>query len=210
MITFYERKRYTGLAAGSLIMAAFPFSFAVWSLVAARTAVADWLLGAMTLATVALIGSCVAAIRRVRQLAHLPIADAWMFRRITRQYWTIVAAEYVGIAVVCVVFGNRRHWMYIPALIDVVVGLHFLPLARLFKVPRYAVAGGLFCNIAVGTMLWMPSSAYVGHALGWLVVPPVGCALVGLGTAWAGLNEVRRFLGGAGLDRWLDASSTMA
>ncbi|HEV2619108.1 MAG TPA: hypothetical protein VGU23_04130, partial [Acidobacteriaceae bacterium] len=196
MISFYERRRYVGLAVGSLILVAFPFPFAVWSLVAAGTRLASLLLVAMAVGAAGMIGWAVATIRAVRGLAHGAEGDAALGRRITFQYWAVVAAEYVGIAVVCLVCGNRRHWMYIPPLIDVVVGLHFLPLAWIFKVSRYYVAGGLFCAIALGTMWWMPPSAYVGHALGWLVVPPVGCSAVGLGTGWDGLNEVRRFLGG--------------
>jgi hypothetical protein len=188
-------------------MAAFPFPFAVWSLVAARTKLAALLLGAMAVVAVGLSIWCVAAMRAVRRLPHSTVHDAAVGRKIVMQYRAIVGAEYVGIALVCLIFGNRHHWMFIPPLIDVVVGLHFLPLARLFKVPRYAVAGGLFCNIAVWTMLWMPRSAHVGHALGWLVVPPVGCALVGLGTAWAGLIEVRRFLSGAGVEVGARAAS---
>jgi hypothetical protein len=206
MMTFYERNRNVGLAVGSLVLVGFPFPFAVWSLVAARTGIATLMLGAIAVGAVGMIAWSVATIRAVRRLPHGPAGDAALGRRIKRQYWAVVAAEYVGIAVVCIVCGNRRHWMLIPALIDVVVGLHFLPLAWIFKVPRYTVAGLLFCVIALGTMWWMPSSAYMGHAIGWLVVPPVGCALVGLGTAWAGLNEVRRFLGGVGLEVGTDVS----
>jgi hypothetical protein len=206
MMTFYEWKRSGGLVIGSLVLVVFPFPFAVWSLVVARTTIATLLLGAMAVAAAVLIVCCVAMIRAVRRLPHGTEGDRSLGRQIVLRYRAIVAAEYVGIAVVCLLCGNRRHWMFIPPLIDVVVGLHFLPLARLFKVPRYTAAGVAFCVIALGTMGWMPSSAYVGHAIGWLVVPPVGCAVVGLVIAWDGLNEVRRLVGSARLEVRADAS----
>jgi hypothetical protein len=75
------------------------------------------------------------------------------------------------------------------------VGLHFLPLAKLFDVPRYNITGILFCTIPILTMLSVPASAHIGNALSWIAVPSIGCALVALATAWAGLYEVRRFVG---------------
>jgi len=88
---------------------------------------------------------------------------------------------------------NRR-WALIAPLDLIVVGLHFLPLARLFAVPRYNITAALFCAIPVATMMLIPVGGRIGEALGWFVVPSVGCAAVASTTAWAGLREVRRFV----------------
>jgi hypothetical protein len=106
----------------------------------------------------------------------------------------IVAAEGVAIFVVSETCAETHHWRFIVPLAIIIVGLHFLPLARLFAVPRYNVTGALFCAIPIVTMLSVPASAHVGHALSWFTIPAVGCGLVSLATAWVGLNEIRRFV----------------
>lgn len=88
----------------------------------------------------------------------------------------------------------RGQWALIAPVDLIIIGLHFLPLARLFDVPRYDVAGILFCAIPVVTMLAVPADGHVGQALSWLVIPSVGCAAVASFTAWAGLREVAGFV----------------
>jgi hypothetical protein len=137
----------------------------------------------------------IATIHGMRQLPFLPADSPSDGRSIWQQFGMIVGAEALAIAGVSVICGDGHHWPYIVPLSLVIVGLHFLPLARLFGVPRYYVTGALFCAIPIVTMLAIPASAHVGHALSWIAVPSIGCGLVSLATAWAGLNEVQRFVG---------------
>jgi hypothetical protein len=193
-ITFYEWRRNLGLAGGSLWLVIVGIVYAAWSLLTVRSALATSLLAAMCIFAVGMYLFGIAMIRGMRQLTFLPADHPAEGRRIRRQFATIVAAEGVAIAAVSVACGRTHHGRFIVPLILVIVGLHFLPLAKLFVVPRYYVTGALFCAIPIVTMLSIPASAHIGHALSWLTIPSVGCALVSMATAWAGLNEVRRFV----------------
>ena len=193
-ITFFELRRNLGLAGGCLWLIIVGTVYAAWALLTVRSALATSLLAAMSLFAVGLFLFGIAMIRGVRQLPFLPTGRPSEARRIGRQFAMIVAAEGVAIAVCVRACVKTHHWRFIVPLILIIVGLHFLPLAKLFKVPRYYVTGALFCVIPVATMLSIPESAQIGHALSWIAIPAVGCGLVSLATAWAGLNEVRRFV----------------
>lgn len=193
-VTFYELRRNLGLAGGCLWLIIVGTVYAAWALLTVRSALATSLLAAMSLFAVGMGLFGIAMIRKVRQLPFLPTGRPSEARRIGRQFAMIVAAEGAAIAICARACVKTHHWRFIVPLILIIVGLHFLPLAKLFKVPRYYVTGALFCVIPVATMLSIPESAHIGHALSWIAIPAVGCGLVSLATAWAGLNEVRRFV----------------
>jgi hypothetical protein len=192
--TFYERRRNLGLAGGCLWLIVVGTTYAAWSLLAVRSTLATALLMAMCICAAGLTLFGIAMICGVLQA---PFADSVLpssGRKIMRQFGMIFAAEGGAIAVVCVACVESHHWIFIVPLSLIIVGLHFLPLARLFGVPRYYTRGALFCAIPIGTMLSVSASAHLGHALSWITIPDVGCTLVCLATAWAGLNEVRQFM----------------
>jgi hypothetical protein len=55
------------------------------------------------------------------------------------------------------------------------VGVHFIPLARLFHVPAYYVTAGALCLIAIATFAIAPSTST--PAL-WTLLPGIGAALI--------------------------------
>jgi hypothetical protein len=193
-ITFYERRRNLGLAGGCLWLIAVGTGYAAWSLLTVRSSVATSSLAGISVVAAVLIFFGVAMTRGVARLPFLPAASNShaQGRRLVRRFGTIVAAEGIAIAIVSGVCTNTHHGRFIVPLALLIVGLHFLPLARMFAVPRYYVTGALFCVIPVVTMLSVPQSAHIGHSLSWITIPAVGC---GPATAWAGLNEVRLFVG---------------
>jgi hypothetical protein len=136
----------------------------------------------------------IAMIRGVARLSFVGTGDPAIGKKLRLGFGLAVVAEVAGIAVVNVVSASTHHGIFMVPLDLVVVGLHFLPLARLFKVPRYYVTGILFCAIPIATMLSTGSHEHIGQARSWIVVPSVGCALVAFATGWAGLNEVWRFV----------------
>jgi hypothetical protein len=194
-ITFVERRRNLGLAGGCLWLIVVGIVYAAWSLLTVQSSLATSLLVGISIFAVVLILFGIAMTRGVAQLPFLPAANTSAGRRIMRRFGMIFAAECMAIFVVSETCAETHHWRFIVPLAIIIVGLHFLPLAKLFAVPRYYVTGALFCAIPIVTMLSIPASAHVGHSLSWITIPAVGCALVALATAWAGLNEVRRFVG---------------
>ena len=193
-ITLYEQRRSLGLAGGCLWLVAVGTAYAAWSLLAIQSAWATSLLVATSIFAVGMYLFGIAMIRGVRQLPVLPATEPSRARRIILRFGAIVAIEGVAIAMVSLACIFTHHARFIVPLTLVIVGLHFLPLARLFDVPRYSVTGILFCIIPIVTMVAVPASAHVGQLRDWIAIPSVGCALVSLATGWGGLNEVRRFL----------------
>ncbi len=188
-ISLYARRRNLGLAGGCLWLIFVGTVYAGWSLLTVRSGPATWLLAGMFLCAAALILFGIAMIRGVLQLPFLHAVSSAGGQKIMRQFGMIVAAEGLAIAAMSIICADNHHGRYIVPLALVIVGLHFLPLAKLFEVPRYYVTGILFCAISVATMLLNPSSAHIGHAQSWIVLPSVGCALVALATARAGFER---------------------
>jgi hypothetical protein len=116
-------------------------------------------------------------------------------RLLARRFVIVVAAEIVAFASLNPIFAATGHVSMLPSLNLTIVGVHFLPLAWLFRVPRYYVMGLLFCVIPMSTLWWVPAQASVGSAIGCHVIPTLGCSAVAVLTGAAGLREARLCVG---------------
>lgn len=188
------RKRNLGLAVGCLWLVVVSTSFAAVSLLVVRSAAATVLLVAIFLLAVVLVVMSIATLRAVFPVQDTTEPRPSEGRRLGRRFGAIAGVEGLVLTIVTLACVFTRRWALIAPLDLMIVGLHFLPLAKLFNVPRYNITGALFCGIPIATMLLFPAERLVGHALSWFVVPSVGCAAVAFVTAWAGLREVARFI----------------
>lgn len=112
-----------------------------------------WLVGASAVGgplwpVVALVGCAVAAWvwRTGRRPGYSPAGQPP--RAVRRRFAWINAVQWL--AIVLAAIGARKGGVpeLIPGLVSVVVGLHFLPLASLFRQPRFHLTGALL--VAVG------------------------------------------------------------
>jgi hypothetical protein len=189
-----DRRRNLGLAAGCLWLVLVSITFADWSLFVVRSIGASILLAAISLIAAVLIVVSVAMLRTVYHLRDETPPRPSEARRLGRAFGLIAGMEglvITGVTLACVFW---HHTAFIVPLDLTIVGLHFLPLAKLFSVPRYYITGCLFCIVPIATMLLVPRDQRIGNALSWIVLPSVGCAMVAFGTAWAGLSEVNQFI----------------
>jgi hypothetical protein len=194
MITATNFYRNLGLAIGSLWLIAVGVAFAAWSLIAIGSPLASALLVFLVIAAAALVVIGARLTVSARRLLQYVVADPAQRRSISIRFGLIVATEVVACNLVSAICLRAHRWELIAPLTLMVVGLHFLPLARLFKVPRYYVMGILFCIIPMATLLSVSPAAHIGHALSLIAIPTIGCGLVSLLIASAGLEEVERFL----------------
>jgi hypothetical protein len=90
-------------------------------------------------------------LQRARQIAStcvvVPESQSIQDRR--RRFGRVMAFEWVPILLTGVVLGRISHPELILPAIAVIVGVHFIPLAKLFNVPLYYWTGGSFVLIAV-------------------------------------------------------------
>ncbi|WGG44507.1 hypothetical protein [Rossellomorea sp. DA94] len=101
----------------------------------------------------------------------------------------------IGIAIaVCNAFGHTEN---IPIVIAIIVGLHFLPLARLFRVRIYYYTGLLLCVVPIVTWLFVPEiMSLSGHQLNaYMSVVGLGSALILWVTSFAIWMIGRRLMG---------------
>jgi hypothetical protein len=134
-----------------------------------------------------------ARVDRLLRAVKLPSeASSASRQKIRRWFAWIVALEIA--AVVLVNIGRRLtgHLSLTDPLTLVVIGIHFLPLARLFSVPRYTALGLLFCVISILTLLVIPAGAHVGAAMTRSVYVWLGCAAALRLISIANLPELRR------------------
>jgi hypothetical protein len=85
--------------------------------------------------------------------------------------------------------GAGGHAVVIPAVVSAGVGIHFIPLGRLFHVPVYYVTAAALCLIAVATFAIAPATST--EAL-WTLLPGIGAALVLYATCGVLLQQSAR------------------
>jgi hypothetical protein len=107
-----------------------------------------------------------------------------------RRYAAVVAVEFVAVFVVANLLGSAGLTPFIPPVVALIVGLHFLPLAAIFGVRAYYLTGALISLVAM---------AAVALLLGVTPDDPFGPSfVVGLGTAavlWATAFVLLRAVG---------------
>jgi hypothetical protein len=184
-----ERRRCIGLAVGGLWMIAISLVFIAWSLVAIETPAARLVLLGSCVLLGGLVLVSIVVIRAALSLPKSLAPRTQVGQQIWHRFAWVVGAEVLGFGVVNTILGATNNFELIPSLDLMIVGIHFFPLARLFRVPRYNIMGLLFCAIPIVTLLAVSKHFAVGQALAWFVVPSLGCGFVASIIAAAGLRE---------------------
>ena len=156
------------------------FFGAIWWLMAAGFAGGAQPL--MIVAGVVVVGALVwRTVQFARAVGGRPAAPSPVFAARQRTFSRIGLTEGVAIAAGAIVFGITGRPEWIPAWCALVVGVHFLPLSRLFGVPIYWTTGLVLIAVATVTVL-VVSLADLPRAA-WFVVPGVLSAVTLWGTS---------------------------
>lgn len=78
-------------------------------------------------------------VTRLRTLRHVPIsaADRQRWKSKARPYWTTVAVEWLACSGAAIWLSLIRRYDLIPQALGVIIGLHFFPLAKIFRMSLY-------------------------------------------------------------------------
>ena len=161
-----------GSARGALVCACFGSAWMYWAVVLSGHLTPLWF-STVTLPAVVLIALAILRVRAFRRLIPSP-AELAHWRRYRRFFWIDVGIEWgLGGASVFLLsrFGRAD---LIPQVFGVIIGLHFLPLVKIFRAPRLYWTGSIIAVGAVGSLL-LPRGEVRNVA---------GCASIGL-TLWA-------------------------
>jgi len=127
---------------------------------------------ALAAGLVALVAGTVLLRRRSAALPPTRL-DPEEQRRAGRTFGRVNAAQWAAIVLIAVVLGRLHLDAYTPAAVTVVVGLHFFPLARLFRSPQHHVTGaalvlwGAVCLLLVPRDVLQSTSAFGTGAILW-------------------------------------------
>lgn len=160
-----------GRATGALIMAGFGAIWMISGVNALRLFRWEtWLVIAVLTGLLCLMAR--QRLQRARQIAStgvaVPESQSMQDRR--RRFGRVMAFEWVPILLTVVVLGCIGHPELIMPAIAVIVGVHFIPLAKLFDVPLYYWTGGSLVLIAV-------VSFAIGDQVLRQVITGLGCGL---------------------------------
>jgi hypothetical protein len=130
-----------------------------------------------TLAAVALFALTLVSwpIARLESLRWLPgvSADRERWASVATLYWVNLAVEWLLCIVASNCLGHIHRWDLIPQFLGIIIGLHFLPLAKIFRMPLYYATGLV---MTVGVLATLSLSAGSTRNL-------VACSVDGL-TLW--------------------------
>jgi hypothetical protein len=179
-----------GMAGAALWLVAISAVFTALSLTMISTSLARLVLASVVIAAIAYIVTGAGVIRAILRSPGATPPRTAEDRIMLRRFVPVVAAEVIAIMVVNGICAVTQHLELITPLDLLIVGIHFLPLARIFRVPRYYWMGALFGLAPVLTLILVPLHTQVGAADAWFVIPTFGCTAVAWATAAFNLREV--------------------
>jgi len=115
-------------------------------------------------------------------------------KKLVRRFGAVVGIECLCFLLANVVLLRLNHYEYLVPTILLIVGIHFVPIAALYKMWPYYLTGLLFSLTSIITVLAFPFTRYLGRASGWIVLPTAACACVAWLTAACILLIQRRRL----------------
>jgi hypothetical protein len=140
-----------GSARGALICAFFGSAWMYWAVVSSGHLTPIWF-STVTVPAVALIAWAFLRVRTVRHLLS-SAAELEHSRAFRKFFWVDVGIEWGLVGAAVFLLGRFDHADLIPQVVGVVVGLHFLPLVKIFRAPPYYWTGGIMVVGALGTLL---------------------------------------------------------
>ncbi|WP_188456913.1 hypothetical protein [Virgibacillus oceani] len=193
-----SRSDVRGTAAGVLFMAFFGTMWAYTGIIGLQGWGDPWLFVASLIVGVALlIGGCL-LIYASRDLPNqVPHGDGRRGKKIGFWFNIVFAAEGLAIVVTIAVCNIIGHTEFIPPVIAIIVGVHFLPLANLFQVRIYYLTGVLLCVLPIMTILFVPLNFTLQeHQINaYMFVVGFGSALILWGTSLAIWLMGKRLIG---------------
>jgi hypothetical protein len=149
--------RFRGRAVGAIVLAGFgAYSMYWWTLAAVQTRRTAWFYG-IAVITATFVAWSIAQLVVFRQV-QTRASDKSRRRFYAIRFGVIVAIEVAAILLGGPILGHFQRTDLIPQWIDVVVGIHFFPLGKLFKLPLYYATASAILLSSLGSLVIPPSS----------------------------------------------------
>ncbi len=166
-----QRARRGGLAIGAMFFAIFG---ALWLLIAYQLAHGQtWAPIAVVLVVALLLFGSALRVVWARRGAMHALRDTPESQRMRRQFRTINTVQWIAVVAVVLVLHRFALGAWIVPAIMLVVGLHFLPLGRVFRYRPHGLTGA----VLIATAVVYPYASAAGPAA------PIGSVIAGI-TLW--------------------------
>ncbi|WP_211744999.1 hypothetical protein [Paenibacillus sp. Marseille-Q4541] len=97
---------------------------------------------------------------------QVPALNGKSKKKTMRLFNFIFVGEGIAIGIAISICNITHHIELIPLIIAIIVGIHFFPLASLFRINIYYYSGVLLCLIAILTWLFIPETIHIaGHPI---------------------------------------------
>ena len=149
--------RFRGRTVGAIVLAGFgAYSMYWWTLAAIPTGRQAWFCAIAAIAAIFIVWSTTQLVL----FRHVPKSNfSKQYRRFYAiRFGAILAIEVAAIILAGPVLGHFQRKDLVAQWIDVVVGLHFLPLGKLFKLPLYYATAAAILLSSLGSLLISPGS----------------------------------------------------
>lgn len=180
------------IAGAALWLTVVGAAFAILSLAMIATPLSMGALAVVGAFTAILVAWAISIIRANLRLPGSMAPRTPEEKAMLRPFLMVAGAEVLAFAVVNSICAATQHLDLIVPLDVLIVGVHFLPLARIFRVHRYYWLGFLLCGVVFAILLLTSDSTQVGQAGARFVLPALGCAPVAFAAAEGNLREAKR------------------
>jgi hypothetical protein len=157
----------------------------------------NWLAAGTILVGFTLLGGGISLIRASRQFLDPSVkVDVQARQRRSKWFRMIFATELILIGIASVICRTiNRFDLFIPVTM-LIVGIHFFPLAAVFKLKIYYLAGALLCSLVIITLLAVPERLRLGNLQisAWWVVLGFCAALILWGSGFANWLHGKKLL----------------
>lgn len=163
---------YVGLAIGQIWLSLVSTSFVslLWIL-GQNTVQISLILVSVGLIGLILLGASIVLLRSAWRLpgdisSESAARSRALGRKMGLRFGLIVLAEVVVIGAINTALYQTNHGDWVVPLTYFIVGLHFVPLAFVFRVRPYIILGLLWMIVILLTVILIPASMMVGQGLG--------------------------------------------
>ncbi|MEO6890564.1 MAG: hypothetical protein ABI456_14295 [Ktedonobacteraceae bacterium] len=167
-----------GLGYGTLWLVSACIAFGILDMVEINTTLAGSVLS--ILVTLLIGGILLFLCLRFLRLGYaLPKTEDGKISPIGRRiFGLLILLEIIGWTVLNIGLGSHKLQVWIVPIDLLIIAIHFIPLAFVFKVPAYLVMGICWVTAIIGSMLVLPSTMVIGHSSAWTTIPSICCILL--------------------------------
>ncbi|HEY3992650.1 MAG TPA: hypothetical protein VGM01_07185 [Ktedonobacteraceae bacterium] len=175
-----NRGFYIGLAIGQIFLTVISTAYAsmLWILGQNPAQVSLIAVGVGLVGLVFLAASLILLRDALRLPAGTSPETRSIGKKVGRRFGLVALSEGVIIGAITTLLSQTNHGDWSIPVIYFIVGLHFFPLAFVFRVRSYLVLGLLWVVISLLTVILTPASLIVGQGLSaWVFFPIAGCGV---------------------------------